>query len=82
MWDQIRVDHGSEWLLMLYVQEELAQYRTNTLRPPHLQTTSKQVNTSGLMLMSISTHTPHAYRHTIYACTPYIYKCIHMLHMH
>ena len=27
LWDQIRVDYGKEFYLMLYVQEILAQYR-------------------------------------------------------
>ena len=41
--DQIRVDQGREWILMLYIQETLAHLRYNTSRPPHLQSTSKQV---------------------------------------
>lgn len=43
LWDQIRVDQGKEWVLMLYVQETLAHLRRNTSRAPHLQSTSKQV---------------------------------------
>lgn len=41
LWDQIRVDHGKEFYLMLYVQEKLAQFRTNTDRAPHMQSTSR-----------------------------------------
>ena len=44
LWDQVRVDHGKEFYLMLYVQEILAQFRTNTNRAPHLQSTSRQVS--------------------------------------
>ena len=44
LWDQLRVDHGMEWILTLFVQETLAHLRRNTNRAPHLQTTSKQVN--------------------------------------
>ncbi|XP_072564078.1 uncharacterized protein [Paramormyrops kingsleyae] len=40
MWDQVRVDHGREFFLCLYVQEKLSQYRHNLSRPPYLQTTS------------------------------------------
>jgi hypothetical protein len=36
LWDHIRVDHGKEWVLMLYVQEHLAHMRRNVERPPHL----------------------------------------------
>ena len=43
LWDQIRVDQGKEWILMLFVQESLAHFRQNSTRPPHLQGTSKQV---------------------------------------
>jgi hypothetical protein len=42
IWDEVRVDQGKEWVLMLFVQECLANLRTNTTRPPHLQSTSKQ----------------------------------------
>ena len=43
MWDQLRVDQGKEWYLMLYMQEQLAEYRRNPSAPPHLQTSSTQV---------------------------------------
>lgn len=43
LWDQIRVDHGKEFYLMLYVQEVLSQFRTNVRRAPHMQSTSRQV---------------------------------------
>ena len=43
IWQQIRVDHGKEWVLMLFVQEELAHLRRDTVKPPHCQTTSKLV---------------------------------------
>ena len=46
LWDQLRVDQGKEWILMLFVQEQLAHLRRNSSRPPHLQSTSKQVSIS------------------------------------
>ncbi len=39
----MRIDHGLEWILSLYIQETLAHLRTNTSRAPHLQSSSKQV---------------------------------------
>ncbi|XP_063753996.1 uncharacterized protein LOC134873989 [Eleginops maclovinus] len=42
MWDQIRVDHGKEFYLTLYMQEKLAEHRHNTNRLPYLQTTSSK----------------------------------------
>ena len=45
LWDQVRVDHGKEWYLMLYAQEKLAGYRRNQSRHPHMQTSSKKVAT-------------------------------------
>lgn len=35
LWDQLRVDQGKEWHLMLFIQEQLAHLRTNTNRAPH-----------------------------------------------
>ena len=43
LWDQLRVDHGKEWTLMLFAQEQLAHMRRNQSRSPHVQTTSKLV---------------------------------------
>ena len=49
--DQIRVDQGKEWYLMLFVQESLAGHRTNSQRSPHLQSSSTQVCKSLLCTM-------------------------------
>ena len=43
LWDQVRVDQGKEWILTLFVQEQLQDLRYNTSKPPHRQTTSKLV---------------------------------------
>ncbi|KXJ05648.1 hypothetical protein AC249_AIPGENE8359 [Exaiptasia diaphana] len=40
LWDQLRVDCGKEFYLILYIQENLANFRYNTLRAPYIQTTS------------------------------------------
>lgn len=50
IWDQIRVDQGKEWVLMLFVQEQLAHFRRNTGRNPHVQTTSKQVGNKNYIM--------------------------------
>ncbi|XP_061584402.1 uncharacterized protein LOC133449284 [Cololabis saira] len=42
MWDQVRVDHGREFYLCLYMQERLSRYRHNLSRPPYLQTKSSR----------------------------------------
>ncbi|RVE63435.1 hypothetical protein OJAV_G00136250 [Oryzias javanicus] len=42
MWDQLRVDHGREFYLSLYIQEKLAGHRLNINRSPYLQTTSSK----------------------------------------
>eukprot|EP00118_Oscarella_pearsei_P003333 m.312345 g.312345 ORF g.312345 m.312345 type:complete len:231 (+) comp253193_c0_seq1:111-803(+) len=41
LWDQLRVDHGSEFLLILYVQESLAEFRGNTERQCYFRSESK-----------------------------------------
>ena len=43
VFDQIRVDHGKEFVLTLYGQECLADFRGNAARDPHRQTESKKV---------------------------------------
>lgn len=43
MWDQIRTDQGKEWNLMLFVNDSLSHLRNDCSRPPHLQSSSKQV---------------------------------------
>jgi hypothetical protein len=56
LWDQLRVDHGKEWYLSLFVQEQLSHFRYNTNRAPHLQTTSKMVSNKMFGVLCI-----HAY---------------------
>lgn len=43
MWDQVRVDHGKEFVLMNYIQHLLRDHRYNTSRDPVKQTASKDV---------------------------------------
>ncbi|KAL2084316.1 hypothetical protein ACEWY4_019834 [Coilia grayii] len=45
MWDQVRVDHGREFYLTLYMQEMLSPYRFNLERKPYLQTQSTNNHT-------------------------------------
>uniref|UniRef100_UPI003AAFAF35 uncharacterized protein n=1 Tax=Centroberyx gerrardi TaxID=166262 RepID=UPI003AAFAF35 len=40
LWDQLRVDHGGEFYLSLYVQDKLSEYRFSQDKPPYLQTKS------------------------------------------
>ncbi|XP_076846835.1 uncharacterized protein LOC143491565 [Brachyhypopomus gauderio] len=40
MWDQVRVDHGKEFYLTLFMQELLSSHRHNQERSPYLQTSS------------------------------------------
>ena len=64
VWDQVRVDQGKEWVLMLFVQEQLAHLRNDISKAPHRQTTSKLVcstiTDSGLKLLPLPPYTePH-----------------------
>ena len=43
LFDQVRVDHGREFYLVLAVQDHLKGLRNNTSRQPYIQTQSKQV---------------------------------------
>lgn len=40
IWDQVRVDHGKEFYLTLFMQELLSPHRYNQERRPYLQTSS------------------------------------------
>ena len=42
IWDQLRSDHGTEFVLIATVQHYLAHYHVNQQRLPVLQTTSRQ----------------------------------------
>ncbi len=43
MWDQIRVDHGKEFYLSLFIQEMIEGYRNRRERQPYMQTQSTKV---------------------------------------
>ena len=43
MWDTVRVDHGTEFYLTLFMQEKNASKRFNTDRTSYIQSQSKQV---------------------------------------
>ena len=43
LWDQVRVDCGREFALILYIQDWLTPFRTNTQRAPYVQTQSKHL---------------------------------------
>ena len=53
MWDQIRVDGGSEFYLILHVQEMLSSHRTNTDCPPFVQTPSTEVIKNVLVYLQL-----------------------------
>lgn len=42
LWDQVRVDHGKEFYLSLYMQEILSRHRFNINRQPYVQSTSSR----------------------------------------
>ena len=44
LWDQIQVDCGREWYLMLFAQKCLLQHRNDVLKAHFRRTSSKRVN--------------------------------------
>jgi len=48
MWDTVRVDHGKEFYLCLFMQELHADKRVDTSKAPYIQSTSKEVGHSNL----------------------------------
>jgi len=63
LWDQIRVDCGREWNLMLFMQEHLSHLRNDPSKPPHLRSSSKNVS----LVFEILLH-----------CNELIKGCLHM----
>ena len=43
LWDQVRTDQGKEWNLSLFINDSLSHLRNDCSKPPHLQSTSKQL---------------------------------------
>ena len=43
LWDELRIDHGTEWALMLFSQCQPAQFRNDVSKPPYIQSSSKEV---------------------------------------
>lgn len=68
MWDQVRVDHGKEFYLTLFIQELLSPHRYTQERRPYLQTPSTRVQFS--MFYSCFTNT-----HCGYPCWNYLLIC-------
>ena len=56
LWDQIRVDHGSEFFLLLHVQDILASLRRNCHRSPFCQTQSTRVRSQWYQLQIHGVH--------------------------
>lgn len=69
MWDQVRVDHGKEFYLTLFIQELLSPHRYTQERRPYLQTPSTRVQFS--MFYSCCTNT-----HCGYPCWNYLLICV------
>lgn len=66
LWDQILVDQGKEWMLLLFINEHLSHLRNDCSRPPHLQSSSKQVAmlfTVGIIKMQMYCQQNHMVEH-------------------
>ena len=68
LWDQVRTDQGKEWNLMLFVNERLSHLRNDCSRPPHLQSTSKQVRDTYITINAQS----NVYNHAMYVYTIHV----------
>ncbi|KAG7317709.1 hypothetical protein KOW79_018744 [Hemibagrus wyckioides] len=53
MWDQVRVDHGKEFYLTLFMQEMLSHHRFNQERLPYLQTSSTREKAYQITLQNL-----------------------------
>ncbi|KAL2095613.1 hypothetical protein ACEWY4_007761 [Coilia grayii] len=60
MWDQVRVDHGKEFYLTLFIQKLLSSHHYNQERRPYLQTPSTRVQFSSFYSCFTNTHCGYA----------------------
>lgn len=44
LWDQLRIDMGREWSLIMFIQEILSPHRSNTSVRPCISSSSKNVS--------------------------------------
>ena len=47
--DTVRVDHGTEWALVLHIQNMLSNFRNDPSRRPYCQTSSRQVKETAVL---------------------------------
>nr|XP_023675706.1 uncharacterized protein LOC111848157 [Paramormyrops kingsleyae] len=55
LWDQVRVDCGTEFYLTLFIQEKLAGHRHNRQRQPYVQTPSTRNHVIERMWLEVNT---------------------------
>lgn len=67
IWDQVRVDHGKEFYLVLAVQDHLKDLRNNTRRYPYLQTQSKQNHAVERLWVEINSRTNYPIKRILVA---------------
>jgi len=53
-WDQVRVDHGKEFMLMLHLPYKLEAYRHNQERRLFVQSTSRMVSKRTILIIFTS----------------------------
>lgn len=88
LFDQLRVDHGREFYLCLYQQNNLGAYRTNVNRPPFIQSQSKQNHAAERKWVEINSRINYPIKTTL--CTlvnngfldiddPYVKHCVSVI---
>lgn len=66
LWDQLRVDHGREFYLLLFVQEKIRRQFGSSEVVPYMQTRSTEVNCK----ICIATYTACCYHNKLIAFCP------------
>lgn len=67
LFDQLRVDHGREFYLCLYQQDNLRDFRTNVNRPPFIQSQSRQNHAAERKWVEVNSRINYPIKYTLCA---------------
>ena len=65
LWDQLRMDHGTEFALVVSVQQSISRFRNDPSRHPVLQSMSRQNHRAEIIWPEINARINYAVKRTL-----------------